>query len=226
LQPQNINDITNFVNNLNSNCDNDITYIYNQDNQYVATLYDYQWLIPVNETSFYYITNENIVKDNYGREATFLPEMSYAVSDLNLNIYYTTCGYDLHVYGVKSNRQIDIYEFDSEILYIEPLSSYLWVQTSDTDYLFDYDFQVVRTEPHRDNTIRTYYSYDIDIYAEYNYETEELIEYNTQGVIECYCNVSSYYYDLEGNLIVSDNPDLIFQDIFLKVSKQPINLNR
>lgn len=223
LQPNNVADITNFVNNLNSNCPRNTVYVYNSNNNYLATLNDYQWLIPVNETSFYYITEQNTVKDNYGREVTFLPEMTYAVSDLNLNIYYTKYGCDLNVYNVKTGNDLFISEFDSEILYIEPLSNYLWVQTNDTDYLFDYDYNIVRTEKHEDNTIRSYYMYDIDIYAEYNYVTMELIEYNSQGIIECYCNVTSFYYDLEGNLIVSDNSDVIFQDIFLKVSKQSIN---
>lgn len=223
MQPNNINDITNFVNNLNSNCPSDIVYVYNSNDAYLATLSDYQWLIPVNESSFYYITEQNIVKDNYGREVTFLPEMMYAVSDLNLNIYYTTYGCDLNVYSIKTNTDVCISEFDSEILYIQPLSNYLWIQTNNTDYLLDYDYNVLRTEPHLDDTIRSYYSYDIDIYAEYNYTTMELTEYNSQGIIECYYCVTSFYYDLEGNLIVSDDPNVIFQDIFLKVSKQPIN---
>lgn len=211
------------MNNLNSNCLTEIVYVYNSNNNYIAALNDYQWLIPVNESSFYYITDQNTVKDNYGREVTFLPEMIYGVSDFDLNIYYTTYGCDLNLYRVKTNTNTFISEFDSEILYIQPLSEYLWVQTNNTDYLLDYGYNVLRTSPHLDNTIRSYYIYDIDIYAEYNYETMELTEYNSQGIIECYCDVTTFYYDLQGNLIVSQDPNVIFQDIFLKVSKQIIN---
>ena len=219
----NVDNLANFVNNLNCISQQPRAYVYSQSDSYVATLRDYKWLIPVNDRSFYYITTDNKLKDNNGQIVPFIDTIEYGVADLNLNIYYTSYGCDLSVYMTKSNSYREIDNYNSDIINIEPLPNGLWVQTINCDYLYDSSYTLIDSQEHDLCTIRVYYPYDTDIYAEYNYETGELVEYNTQCVIACYSNVVTFYYDQEGNLIVSTDDNVIFQDIFLKVSKQPLN---